>query len=114
MQNVLLRMTILVFLSFAGSVFADSTTTIANFQAIDSDGKKFDLYSHKSAKAIVIVAHSNDCPIVRQTYPRFKEVAEQFKKDSVEIFYVNPNIQDDVAGIKKTLSEFAPGISVLL
>jgi peroxiredoxin len=112
MKKLIVSLKIVLFSFFlSGSLLAGE---LPNFQAIEISGKKFELYSHSKAKAIVFIAHSTSCPIVRQTYPRFKEVSNYYGKKNIEFWYLNSNLQDNLNSIKTEIEDFGVNISVLL
>ena len=87
---------------------------ITNFEIDDTNGVKFSLFSQSKAKAIVLIAHSIGCPIVRQTYQRYKDVAKAYKKDNIEFWYVNSNPQDNTASLLEEIKSYNVNIPILL
>ncbi|MBC7713641.1 MAG: redoxin domain-containing protein [Rhizobacter sp.] len=94
--------------------FSLNAAEVTNFNAATSNGLTYELFSHSKAKAIVVIAHSTSCPIVRQTSPRLEEIIKQYKKKNVEFIYLNSNLQDDLKSINKEVKEYNISIPVIM
>jgi len=75
------------------SALADSMT-LPNFRFTDVDGVQHELYEYGDAEAVVLFFQINGCPIVRQSYPYFEEIKQQYADQGVQFLYINSNKWD--------------------
>jgi len=103
-KNLARYTAILLFLF--SSVCASASQKVDNFVLLDHRGQAQELYYHRDAKAIVLVAQGNGCQIVRSNLPDLNKISKDYDKQDVKIFMLNANLQDDRASIKETAEEW--------
>jgi peroxiredoxin len=73
------------------------------------DGKSFDLNQYRNRKAVVLVAHAASCPVMRQNYPAFKDLAAAFKAKSVQFVFINPLSTDSKQKMTEEIASYDLG-----
>lgn len=89
-------------------------TTVGDFALLDHQGAFHQLSRYADQKAVVLFVQGNGCPIARVTYPRLKEIRDQFADQGVHFLLLNPNIQDDPTSIRKEAEEFSIDFPILM
>lgn len=79
---------------------------IENFRLADLDGQMHELHDWADSKAIVLFVQGNGCPIVRQTFPYFMEIRDEFEPKGVTFAVVNSNAYDDPESIRQELKDY--------
>lgn len=61
----------------------------ANFALLDVNGEGHELYRYSDAKAIVIISHGNDCPIVQKYAMTISGLKKEYETREVRFFMLN-------------------------
>ena len=85
-----------------------------DFTLLDHTGRSQQLHREAAARAIVIIGHGNDCPIVQKYAGRIRELAAGFGERGVPFFLINANPQDTRAEVIAEDAEFQFGAPILL
>ncbi len=80
---------------------------IQNFRFQDTDGDWHELADLTDRKAVVLFVQGNGCPIVRQSFPYFEEIIEEYEPKGVEFLYVNANDYDEPEDIIEEATDFS-------
>lgn len=91
----------------------DLPLQMPNFRLPDLDGRMHELHDWSDAKAIVLFIQGNGCPIVRQTFPYFKQIRDEFEPKGVKFVMINSNAIDDPASIQQEVNEYDVDILTL-
>ncbi|MFK8042479.1 hypothetical protein [Congregibacter sp.] len=86
---------------------------VENFRLLDQDHSAHELYYHKDAKAVVLLATMNGCPIARNLMPDLRDIRKQFG-DDVEFMLINSSLQDNYETIGQEVEEFGIDFPVLV
>ncbi len=86
---------------------------MGNFRMLDVTGAGHELYSYRDHKAIVLMIQGNGCPIVRQTFPYFMQIRDEFASQGVLFLMMNSNDLDDPESIRLEAEEYSVDIPVL-
>jgi len=87
---------------------------VDNFRLLDQNGASHELYYLSDARAVVIMAHGNGCPIVRNTVPGLKEIRERYGDQGVAFLLINSNLQDDRDSVAREAAEFGIDFPILV
>jgi len=87
---------------------------VDNFRLLDAEGKSHELYYLSDMKAVVLMVQGNGCPIVRQTVPAYRALAEQYKNKGVEFLMINSNLQDKSEAVASESREFGYQLPILM
>ncbi len=79
---------------------------VPNFRFMDVDGVEHELFQYRDAKAIVLFFQMNGCPIVRQSYPYFEEIKQQYAGRGVVFLYINSNKWDSAETVLAERADF--------
>lgn len=79
----------LLIASAAGAVAPGQS--VDNFALLDQNGKYHDLYYLSDAKAVVVMAHDNDCAAVRDALPGLEQAKASYGARGVEFLLINPD-----------------------
>lgn len=71
--------------------------TAPDFKLFGVDHRYHSLAHYKDVKAILVVFHTNHCPVSRGNREGLVKLAEEFKDECVQIIAINPNPADKVA-----------------
>jgi peroxiredoxin len=85
-----------------------------NFTLLDQHGVTHELNGLADAAAIVIMVQGNGCPIVRNAWPAFKQVREDYRQKGVEFLMLNSNLQDDRSSILREAETFGIDAPILV
>ena len=86
---------------------------VDNFVLLDQEGAAHELYYYRDAPAVVIMAQGNGCPIVRNALNDYKALRDRYRKQGVEFYMLNANLQDDRASLQKEAAEWDIDIPIL-
>ena len=86
---------------------------IHDFSLKDSAGKVHKLYDYADYSAVVVIAHTTACPIMRQKYPDFEALSAQFSGKKVAFFFLNSHLGDSVSKIAREVKDYDVKIPVL-
>jgi hypothetical protein len=86
---------------------------IDNFRLLDHLGKSHELHRQSDARAVVLFASGNGCPIARQSVPALKMLREQFADVPVVFWMLNANLQDSRADIIEESAGFEIDFPIL-
>lgn len=86
---------------------------IENFQLLDQHGSTHVLQWHADTKAVVILIQGNGCPIVRNAWPTYRQIREDYQHEDIVFLMLNSNIQDDRSAIWRESDTFKMDISIL-
>jgi len=101
---------LIVGLLVAASAGAD---TAEDFRLIDQHGATHELHWLADKDAVVIMIQGNGCPIVRNAWPTYRAIRDDYEQRNVEFLMLNSNIQDDQASILRESETFQMDISIL-
>lgn len=85
-----------------------------DFTLLDHEGVSHSLYREADAKAIVIIAHGNGCPIIQKYAQTIRALSEKYRDRGVGFFMINANSQDDRKSIQQQAREYEYGVPILL
>jgi hypothetical protein len=87
---------------------------VDNFRLLDHAGASHELYYLSDAKAVVLMAYGNGCPIVRQALPTLREIRDRYRAHGVEFLLIDPNRQDDRAAVAEEAKSFGIDLPILM
>lgn len=87
---------------------------VANFALVDHQGDGHELYREYGAKAIVIIAHLNDCPIVQKYARKISSIKQLYGPKNVQVYLLNSNPSDKREDILKQEREYPTNVPILL
>jgi len=87
---------------------------VDNFRLLDHTGASHELYYLSDAKAVVLMAFGNGCPIVRHALPGLRELRDRYRKQGVEFLLVDSNRHDDRVAITEEVNSFAIDFPILI
>lgn len=102
-----------IFLAGMILIASAAADPVENFQLLDQHGATHVLDWNADAKAVVIMIQGNGCPIVRNAWPTYREIREEYKDQNIEFLMLNSNIQDSPASILKESDMFRMDIPIL-
>lgn len=91
---------------------AGSPATVSDFRLNDYRHRPFSLYDQTGAKAVVLIAHADGCPIVQQGVPTIEDLSKRFTPKGVRFFYVNA--QDTASEVAHEAKRFSCDIPILM
>lgn len=77
-----------------------SATQVDNFQLLDHEGEAHELYYHKNAKAVVLIAHKATCHAFGASVKPLAELTGKFAPRGVEFMFVDSNAFDITEAVK--------------
>ncbi len=104
--NFIVKLLFVLLASSFSSAHANVVSLGKSETLLDLDGKAFDLSSLGTYQAVVLVAHGSACPVMRQNYPAFKELAAAFKAKSVKFVFINPLTTDSNTRLKDEVAKY--------
>ena len=90
-----------------------ASTTVDNFTLLDHEGKAHKLYYLSDAEAVVIMVHGNNCPMVRNAMPDFREVRDDFQDRNVHFLLLNSVDYDNRKSIQEEAEEWEIDFPIL-
>ncbi|MFA6236696.1 MAG: redoxin family protein [Bacteriovorax sp.] len=87
---------------------------VGNFSLLDHLGRYQELYRNFDAKAIVIIAQSNDCPIIQKYAAALNELKKKYESKNISFFMINPNKNDVRDTVAKEVADYKYEIPILL
>jgi peroxiredoxin len=87
---------------------------VENFRLLDHRGASHELYRYGDARAIVILAQGNGCPIVRNVMPAFQALRDQYGKQGIEFLMLNSTLQDNRTSTAQEAAEFGFDMPILM
>ena len=118
---------ILIVLGFAGYFFllprsnpkvlspiSTATGGVGDFVLLDHNGDIQKLFLNSNAKAVVVIAYGNSCPIIQKYSKRINELNEKYSKLGVVFLMIDPNLQDTRADIIAEAKEYGFNVPILL
>jgi len=106
-------MPVLLLALLACSATADAGQ-LEPFQLRDQHGATHDLSWLEDKAAVVIMIHGNGCQIVRNAWPTYQAIREQYQYQGVEFLMLNSNLQDNAASILSEADMFRMDIPILV
>lgn len=85
-----------------------------DFTLLDHNGEIQMLYRNADAKAVVIIAQLNGCPIIQKYAPKIRELVKSFESRGVRFLMINPNLTDDRASLIQEAKEYDFGVPILM
>jgi len=67
---------------------------IGNFALLDHQGVFHELYRNQSAKAVVFISQTNDCPINQKFSSTLNEIRKKYLDKGIVFFMLNPSLED--------------------
>ena len=103
-------------LLFVGMLAAASVgaETAEDFRLLDQHRATHVLHWLDDAAAVVIMIQGNGCPIVRNAWPTYREIREDYRRRNVEFLMLNSNLQDNHANVLKEAETFRMDIPILI
>ena len=77
------------------SLYIPLGTKMPSFELKDPEGKEFKSEKLLGKKGLLIAITCNHCPYAQAVWPRFIEIANQFKSQGINTVAINPNIHPD-------------------
>ena len=77
-----------------------SASRVEDFVLIDQNGRAHELYYHKNASAVVLVAQGNGCAAVDSTVEQLKALRTQYADKGVQFLMINSSADQDRAAIR--------------
>jgi len=99
------------FFIFTNQVNAKSS--IENFRLLDHQGRSHELYYYSDMKGIVLIWQGNGCPIVRHSIGYLNKLQKEYRKQGVQFFMINANLQDDRFSIQEEVEKFGIEMPIL-
>ncbi|MFT4518133.1 MAG: peroxiredoxin [Halioglobus sp.] len=87
---------------------------VGDFSLLDHEGKFHQLSWYGDQKAVVIFVQGNGCPIARNSASTLKAIRDEYEKQGVTFFMLNPQPQDNRNSIAKEAEEFGYDIPILV
>lgn len=87
---------------------------VGDFVLLDHNGDIQKLFLNSNAKAVVIIAYGNSCPIIQKYSKRINELNEKYSKLGVVFLMIDPNLQDTRADIIAEAKEYGFNVPILL
>ena len=87
---------------------------VENFVLLDHRGEAHELHYYSDAKAVVLMVQGNGCPIARNSWPRFRELRDEYAEKDVRFLMINSNLQDNRASISREAEEFGMDLPILV
>lgn len=86
---------------------------VPDFGLLDHEGRWHELRRLRGAKAVVFVAHTIGCPLVRRQQPALDELRRRYEPKGVVFLMINPAAQDARADLAKDAAEAGYGLPIL-
>jgi thiol-disulfide isomerase/thioredoxin len=83
---------------------------LPDFSRSDPAGRPLSLYGFSDRRALVLISHGNECPILQQYAPTIRGLSEKYVAQGVQFALVNANPQDTPQTIQEDLAAF--GVSL--
>ena len=93
---------------------AASSTRVGDFALLDHEGRHHKLSWYGDHSAVVVFIQGNGCPIVRNSAPELKAIRDEYTKQGVMFFMLNPQIQDTRASVVAEASDFGYDFPILM
>jgi peroxiredoxin len=87
---------------------------IGDFALLDETGKYHKLSWYGDQKAVVIFVQGNGCPIVRNSAPELRAIRDAYADRGVQVFMLNPQMQDNRGSIAAEAADLGFDIPVLV
>lgn len=84
---------------------------VDDFMLLDQNGIAHQLHYYSDQKAIVLIAHGNGCPIVRQSIAELNKLADEYRSQGIVFLMINP--QDKHTAIIQEAAEYDVRIPIL-
>lgn len=94
--------------------YALSPKPVTDFTLLDHAGVNHFLYRYSDAKAVVLIGHGTDCPIVQKYSTTLRELNEKYAARGAVFLMINPNLADTRQRIIQDAEEFQYKIPILL
>ncbi|MCW8193481.1 redoxin domain-containing protein [Proteobacteria bacterium 005FR1] len=105
----------LLFTGMAGPALALTPgDRVDNFKLLDHAGSMHELHYLSDMKAVVLMVHGNDCPVVKEALGSYKALQDRYGKDGVAFLMINSNLQDDRESIAKEAAKLGIETPILL
>lgn len=88
--------------------------TVADFRLLDHRGISHRLHYYSDAKAIVIIAQGNGCPIARLSVPTIRALRDRFSRSKVAFFMINANSHDNRSSVAAEADAFGIDVPILM
>lgn len=85
---------------------------IENFALYDNQGGFFELWRKKYVKAVVLISHGSECPMMRKQIPYIENLKSKFSGQGIEFAFINP--QDSAKDIEQEAKKYAITTPILL
>lgn len=86
---------------------------VENFVLLDHIGNAHELYYHRSAKAVVIMAQANNCAAVQDALHDYKMLRDKFEPLGVKFFMLNSTLADQRPSIAAEAQRYGIDIPIL-
>lgn len=86
---------------------------VPNFGLVGHDGVFRELYYYAPSKAVVLFVYGVGCPIVRHSVGEVNALAKKYAAQGVELFMLDPNLQDDADEIVKDAAKLGIEVPIL-
>jgi thiol-disulfide isomerase/thioredoxin len=79
---------------------------LENFVRTDPHGERLSLHGFADKRAVVLISHGSECPVIQQYMPTIHGLATEYAAQGVQFAFVSANPQDTAAEIAADLSAF--------
>lgn len=90
-----------------------SERSVDDFMLLDQNGISHQLYYYSDQKAIVLIAHGNGCPIIRQSIVGLNKLQKQYRSRGIVFLMINASPLDDRASLIKEAADYNIQIPIL-
>lgn len=87
---------------------------VDNFRLLDSNGVSHELYYMTDKKAVVLVAQGNSCAANVKSWPKLKQLRNQYGKQDVEFLMINSNLTDSRDQVAATAKKHGIDMPIML
>lgn len=91
----------------------EQTLFVDDFKLLDHHGNSHLLSYYSDRKAVVLIAHGNGCPIIRQAVSELNALQEKYSPRGVVFLMINANSQDDRASIVREAQDYGIEMAIL-
>lgn len=87
---------------------------IGDFALLDQEGSHHKLSWYGDHKAIVLFIQGNGCPIVRNSVPELRAIRDDYARQGVKFFMLNPQSQDNRSSVAAEAEELGYDFPILM